>query len=487
MWDEMLPGDTINLKQSSFFKLLPAVTPIMDELTMETQYFFVPYRIIFDQYPAMMGEQINEGDSTTFVLPTVEIAGGPTRFIYMAQYLGVPLNAIDVVVSALPFRAHNKIYNHWYRDPNLQDAIPENQGLGPDLEADYANRRRGKKKDLITGCLPWPQRGDPINLLFDGVLPVTPVSPAVPIDIDYGTQWTGGHWGWDQGASVMTILGGSGTLTADQQVLWKDSGLEVDLAAGNPITINSMRNSFQVQRLLERDARGGARLTEILQAHFKVISPDARLNRPEYIGGTSTLMGMQTVTSTNAGNAATFGEQAGNGVGYGESNSMMYSATEHGIIMGICSIRAPITYQQGLARKFTRSDRFDHFWPAFSHLGEQPIRNDEVYCQGPSGGSDDTDVWGYNEAWAQYRTNQDLVTGQLSSEATVPLDSWHLAEDISSLPVLNDSFIQDQTQEAVNRSQTVSSTIQYICEFHFKIKHTRPLPTFSTPGLIDHF
>lgn len=485
-WDELLPGDTINIRQASFFRLATPVTPIMDEIIMETQYFFIPLRIIWDLYPRFMGEQPNEGDSTEFDAPTVFITGGSTRYFYNAHYLGVPLNAPGVEVSALPFRALNKCYNDWYRDPNLQDKIAENTGdIGTDLEADFPNMRRGKRKDLFTSALPWPQRGDPINLLFDGIVPITGGTLLTPhlYEDASGNESTlvsfasGSALGFD---SVPDTLDDNEKLSF---AVGTPTNLVADMSGASANTINGLRNAFAVQRLLERDARGGARLKEILKAHFKVDSPDARLDRPEYIGGTKTIMGMQTVHQTNAG----IGEVGGIGVGHGISNSMQYSATEHGIVMAICSVRCPISYQQGLPKKFSRVERFDYFWPAFSHLGEQPILNKELYAQGTDDLTADAAVFGYQEAWAQYRVAQNQVSGGLNSEAVNTLDVWQLAEDLQSLPVLGNSFINDKSYESIDRALVVQQTTQFICEFHFDLKHTRPLPTFSTPGLIDHF
>ncbi len=481
-WDEILPGDTINLKQSSFFRLATPSTPIMDEIIMETQYFFVPLRIIWDLYPRFMGEQPNADDSIEFDTPTVDCEGGANRFLYIASYMGVPLSGIDVTVSALPFRAYNKIFNDWYRDPNLQDKAIENTGdNGTDTESDFPNRRRGKRKDLISGSLPWPQRGDAITLLFDGLAPVTAIGDKIPTFED-------------QSGNIRNMEGGgtatnfwSGNMDNNEAIQWTDTKLQADLSTASANTINGIRNAFAVQRLLERDARGGARLTEILRSHFKVVSPDARLQRPEYIGGTRTIMGMTTAISSNQNASIDFGQVTGVGVGHGVSNSMMYSATEHGILMGINSITVPLTYQQSLAKKFSRVTRYDYFWPAFSHIGEQPILNKEVYCVGTDDLLQDAAVFGYNEAWSQYRMAQDLVTGNLNSDSATPLDVWHLALDFTSLPVLGDSFIQDSAAENIDRALIVQTTSQFIAEFHFNLKHTRPIPTFSTPGLIDHF
>ena len=414
------------------------------------------------------------------------IASGTNRYQYLATYLGVPINAVDIDVSALPFRAFNKIYNDWYRDPNLQDAIPENKGQTPDDEGDYLNMRRGKKKDLITSCLPWPQRGDPITLLFDGLAPVTTTGEDVYFDSSAGGGTDHILHAQSSGSNLMDL---SSNATVNGP-LWfgSQTGLEADLSGATANTINGIRNAFAVQRLLERDARGGARLTEILRSHFRVTSPDQRLQRPEYIGGSSTAMGMQTVHATSLnGTVDAIGDVSGIGMGYGEGSPVMYSATEHGILMTIASVIAPISYSQGLPRKFSRKTRYDYFWPAFSHLGEQPILNKEVYAIGAADPTGDEGVFGYQEAWAHYRTNQDQISGLLHSDSALPLDVWHLSEDLASLPALNGDFIEDASFESVNRAVVVQTGHHITAEFHFDIKHTRPIPTFSTPGLIDHF
>lgn len=487
-WEEILPGDTINMRTSTFFRLIGLLHPLMDELVMETQTFFVPYRIIWDHYPEFMGEQLEEGAETSYEIPQITCEGGNNRYLYIASYMGVPNTGIDIEVSALPFRAYNKIANDWYRDVNLQDKYPEIVADSGDVEGDYLNIRRCKRKDIFTSCLPWPQRGDPINLLFDGTAPVTatPFPEPFMMEDESLNQSTMKH---DPTAGLRDT-GVPDSLDANEDISFatgQDTGLMVDFSNASANTINGLRNAFAVQRLLERDARGGARLTEILKSHFKIDSPDGRLQRAEYIGGSKTVMGMQTIHATNQATQVDLGTLAGIGMGHGSGNSMQYSATEHGILMTIASVRAPQTYQTGLPRKFSRLTRFDHFWPAFSHVGELPILNKEVYAQGTDDLAADAGVFGYNEAWCHYRSNNDMVTGLLQSGTIAPLDSWHLAQDFTSLPTLGDAFIEDLTTSAVDRATISEFAGSIIAEFHFDIKHTRPMPTFSTPGLIDHF
>jgi len=276
----MLPGDTINLKQRSFVRLATALVPVMDEIIIECQYFFVPLRIIWEVYPKFMGAQENADDSIDFTVPQFTSAGGQFAHSSLSGYLGIPLTGINLVHSALYHRTYNKIYNDWYRDPNLQDKIAENTGLGPDAPQDYTIKRRGKRKDMFTSCLPWPQRGDPITLLFDGIAPIQSTGVAFRWEDQSGneTKIDLGGLGWESRSDPDTI-------DTNEDMKWGSvTGLEADLSAASANTINGLRNAFSVQRLLERDARGGARLTEILRSHFKVVSPDARLQRPEYLG-----------------------------------------------------------------------------------------------------------------------------------------------------------------------------------------------------------
>ncbi len=492
--DEILPGDTINLRQRSFIRLQTPTVATMEEISVEVQYFFIPLRLIWDDYGPFMGVQENADDSIDFTVPQMTSAGGSTTQDSLSARLGVPIQATNCTHSALFHRAYALCYNDWYRDPNLQDKITVDTDAGPDTEGDYLIQTRGKTKDLFTGALPWPQRGDPINLVFDGIVPVVLTSgvitgtgaPTFDGSTSGGSdplESTGG------GLTEVKIDGVAGDLEwSNTALLLDDLTGTADLSTASVNTINGLRSAFSVQRLLERDARGGARLPEILKSHFRVTSPDARLQRVEYLGGTSTTININPVAATTDNSGANIGDVAGTGVGIGHGNSIMYSATEHGIIMGIASARAPISYQQGLARKFTRFTRYDFFWPAFSHLGEQPIHTGELFATGTAdraAGTGDFAVFAYNEAWSQYRYRQNEIGGEFLSETATPLDVWHLAYDFASLPTLDDSFIKSATP--FHRIVAVPGAVHFLADFAFDIKHTRPLPTFSTPGLIDHF
>lgn len=478
--DELLPGDTINLRQRTFIRLQTVQAPAMEEIIAETQYFFVPLRLIWDDYPAFMGEQLDPDDSTDFETPQMVSAGGAGTFNSLSSRLGIPIQATNISHSALYHRTYARCYNDWYREPNLQDRIIQDTDAGPDTEGDYLIQKRGKRKDLFTSCLPWPQRGDPINLLFEGIVPVTASGTG-----QFTIESTGG-------ALTTTLTPGASNnqldVTSDLNagtILWADPMLEADLSTATANTVSGLRGAFAVQRLKERDARGGARLPEILRAHFKVTPSDQRMQYAEYLGGNRTVIGIEEAVGTSFAAGGIPGDVGGLGRGSGRSSSIMYSATEHGIIMGIISIRAPISYQQGLNRKFSRLDRFAHFWPAFSHIGEQPILNKQIYAQGDGNPTEDEEVFGYQEAWADYRTRPNEIGGLFLSEATASLDLWHLGYDFSALPTLDSSFIVDATPFA--RIVAVDSQPYFLCDFGFDLKHTRPIPTFSTPGLIDHF
>ncbi len=494
-WDEMLPGDTINLRQRSFIRLQTLQVPAMESITCDTQYFFIPLRLVWTLYPRFMGEQPDADDSIDFTVPQMTTAGGSGTQDSLSARLGVPIQATTQLHSSLAHRAYALTWNHWYRDANLQDRITVDLDAGPDTEGDYVIQKRGKRKDLFTGCLPWPQRGDPINLIFDGIVPVTLTSGAIggsgAPEFDVGSLTDTIMEGQSaQGDSVFFKAGnpGAGDMTwgTDTNLTLSDLTGQADLTLASANTINGLRNAFSVQRLLERDARGGARLTEILSVHFKVTSPDARLNRVEYIGGTTVDVHVQAVDATGGGGFDP-GELGARGTGIGRSNAILYSATEHGIVMGIMSARGPVSYQQGLNRKFTRYTRYDYFWPAFSHIGEQPIHNGQIFSTGTGdreAGTGDFGVFGYQEAWADYRYRPNEIGGHMLSESTTPLDVWHLALDFTGLPTLDASFIVDATP--FDRITAFNSP-QFIADFAFDLKHTRPLPTFSTPGLIDHF
>jgi len=484
MCEEVLPGDTFNVNVTMFGRLATPIFPVMDNLHLDSFFFFVPNRLVWTNWVKFMGEQDNPSDSISYTIPQQVSPASGYAIGSLQDYLGLPTvgqvgTGNTVSHSALPVRAYNLIYNQWFRDENLQNSSVVDKGDGPDSSpsTNYVLLRRGKRHDYFTSSLPWPQKG--------GTAVKLPLGTAAPVVSTTYTIGTGPVYvpSASIGASPPS---GSGPYT------WGTSGstaLYADLTQATSATVSQLRQSFQIQKLLERDARGGTRYTEILRAHFGVTSPDARLQRPEYLGGGSTPINIspiaqtsgtgQTGQTTPQGNLAAMGTYLANGHGFTQS------FVEHGYVIGVVSVRADLTYQQGLRRHWSRSTRYDYYFPAFAMLGEQAILNKEIYVRGDS---NDNNVFGYQERWAEYRYNPSEITGLFRSTASGTIDPWHYSQKFTSLPTLNSDFIKDTPPLA--RNLAVGSNAngqQFLLDAFFNINAARPLPMYSVPGLIDHF
>jgi hypothetical protein len=469
--DEVLPGDTFNLRMTAFSRLATPMRPFMDNLYLDSQFFFVPLRLIWDNFQKMMGEQVDPGDSTDYLVPTMQAPAGGYASQSLSDYFGIPTGIESLEHSALFHRAYNLIYNEWYRDENLQDSVVVDRGDGPDDPEDYVLLRRGKRHDYFTSCLPWPQKGPSVDL---------PLGYRADIKFDYPGNVDYPYVGTSNGSDF-----GAFPTAPYQNAIGQGpaSTIYTDLSEATAATINQLREAFQVQRLYERDARGGTRYTEIIRSHFGVVSPDARLQRPEYLGGGSTPVNINPVAQTSSTDATTpQGNLAAIGTASTHGHGFVKSFTEHGIIIGLVSVRADMTYQQGLNKMFSRSTRFDFFWPTLAHLGEQAVLNREIYAQGTAA---DDDVFGYQERFAEYRYKPSLITGKMRSQDPQSLDIWHLAQDFTSLPTLGPDFIVENPP--VERVVAVQDEPEFLFDSYFSLKCARPMPVYSTPGLIDHF
>ena len=475
--DEVLPGDTWNLKMTAFGRLATPLYPIMDNMVMESFFFFVPNRLVWTNWVKFMGQQDNPGDSISYTIPQVTSPAGGYAVNSLQDYMGLPTagqitGSNTVTHNALYTRAYNLIWNEWFRDENLQNSVTVDKGDGPDTASNYVLLRRGKRKDYFTSSLPWPQKGASVQL---------PLGTSAPI-LSTNTNNNGYASVYRADANPATPL--------EWGVTPNHGSMYADLSQATAATINQLRQSFQIQRLLERDARGGTRYTEIVRAHFGVVSPDARLQRPEYIGGGSTPVNINPIAQTSAtnvtGGSTPQGNLAAMGTMLAHGHGFTYSAVEHGMIIGLVSVRADLTYQQGLQRMWSRKTRYDYYFPVFAHLGEQPVYQKEIYCTGVTA-ADDT-VFGYQERWGEYRYKPSQITGLFRSTAAGTLDGWHLAQKFTSAPTLNSTFIQDTPP--VDRIVAVGAAAngkQFLFDAFFDIRMARPMPMFSVPGLIDHF
>lgn len=513
--EEVLPGDTFNVKSSKVVRMQTLLTPMMDNVYLDTYYFFVPNRLVWKHWKEFNGENTESAwiPETTYEVPQITSPAGTGWAVgTIADYFGIPTGVPNLSVSALPFRAYALIMNEWFRDQNLSDPL-----VVPNDDATVAGVNTGtfvsdvakggkpyiaaKYHDYFTSCLPSPQKGQDvvIPVATAGNLPVIALSDTIP-GYTYGSpvsnfnplqvSASNGKAPYDNKYVSMNTMSGDSSLIGDSANTHNITPVNlwaVNDGNAQSATINQLRLAFQIQKLYERDARGGSRYIEILKSHFGVTSPDARLQRPEYLGGNRVPININQViqqSGTGSGSSTPQGTVVGMSQTTDSHSDFIKSFTEHGFIIGVMVARYDHTYQQGLDRMWSRKDRFDYYWPVFANIGEQAVKNKEIYAQG---NKEDDEVFGYQEAWADYRYKPNRVTGEMRSAYAQSLDVWHLADDYAQRPSLSDSWIREDKTN-IDRVLAVTSSVsnQFFADIYVQNRATRPMPMYSIPGLIDH-
>lgn len=535
--DEVLPGDTTRMSVNYFARLATPIKPIMDNIYLDWFFFFVPNRLVWEHWQNFCFEQEDPDDSTDYVIPTVS-ATGNSENAYIGSlwdYFGLPVNTSGNLsgISALPFRGVYLIWNEWFRDENLQKSVKIQKGdtnevlnsarsseqpswvftSGTSIVPGLACPPRGKRHDYFTSALPWTQKGPGVSVGLAGTASIVDPTPATGYLLHsdnkqlaavsaYGgdASSSGGRrasYGNDSitfknyYGSGYSVVGGFAstdkadvTLSAQNASTYLGNDSYVDLDTSSIFTINSLRTAFQMQKFYERLARGGSRYTEVLRSFFGVVSPDARLQRPEFLGSFTKMVNVNPIAQTSATDATSpQGNLSAYGVTAAKFHGFTKSFVEHGYIFGFVCARADLTYQQGINKMWLRSTVYDFYWPTFAHLGEQAIELREIYAQGSK---DDNIVFGYQERYAEYRYKPSQITGKFRSSVTGGnLDVWHLSQFFKNAPTLNEEFIIENPP--IERIIAVPSEPEFLLDVGFRYTTVRPMPMFGTPGLVDHF
>lgn len=502
--DEVLPGDSFRMKMSAFIRLSTPIVPILDNLEFESFFFYVPNRLLWDNWARFMGEKADYNDTTAFLTPYANTVAADVPVASLPDYLGIPkpTGANVMKVSAFPMRAYNLIYNEWFRDQDLFPVLTVNTDDGPETgwaSAGYSLQMRAKRPDYFTTARPWPAKPHTI-----AQIPQATSFNNQTYNQGFPAFTTGLFAGEGIGVPVMGIGVGSAAVTAGASTVRMTGGrvgvygdvynavsqiraIGTNMSPDIRVLVSDIRTSMLVQHMLELNSRGGTRYGELIRSHFGVISPDARLQRPEYLGGGRTMIQVNPVAQTSAsgvaGTTTKLGELAAIGSAMVHDHGFSQSFTEHGIILGIVNVRSYLTYQQGLNRMWSRRTQFDFYWPGLANLSEQAILSQEIYATGDPALAEDVSVFGYQERWAEYKYKPSRTSGYFRSTVATPLDMWHLGQKFAARPVLNQAFLVDDAP--LNRVLQVATNFdqELLADFLFDCRMVRPMPMYSIPGL----
>lgn len=491
--DEMLPGDTCKMKMSTLMRMTTPIDPVMDNMWADIYFFFIPRRLVWSHWNEFMGENNTDAwtQKTDYTIPQTEAPDGGWAKGTIAHYIGARMNTANISIDSCYLRSYVKVYNDWFRNENVSEPAAMSMGDSTtsgsngdsyvtDLEKGGMCAKAVKYADYFTRALPEPQKGDPVYLPLGQNAPVIINSENVIGETGFPASDT-----YDGNFAQFSKSGGATYFNSNDGTNFEglangySYGLVADLKNTLGGTIGELREAYAIQKLLETNARSGSRYIEIIRGHFGITSPDARQQRSEYLGGKRIPVNMTEIVQQSETGTTPMGDTAGKSLTIDTDDMFTYSSTEHGIILGLMVLRTEHTYQQGIDRILSRKNRYDFYWPELSNISEQPIYEKEIFAQGTS---DDDDVFGYQEPWAEYRYANNRITGELNSDYSTPLDSWHYGDDYSTAPTLSDEWVKE-TDVNVARTLAVENQDQFICDFYFDQTWVRPMPVYSVPGL----